>query len=148
MCLSRISFVHSFYIISMVLYITRHNIQRELSSYLPICAKMQIAISNTRVKKNWQVPVVNMKKYRNIWQKTTLPDKCIFQCKKLQKEKKKQQLKHSRYKYLVNGNNAPLSDSRPALVFFFFLFTNNLRHINLNLRDLNKLHYFAHTRFV
>lgn len=78
--------------------------------------------------------------------KTTLPDKCIFQCKNY-KRKKKQELKHSRYKYLVNGNNAPLSDSRPALVVFF-LFTNNLRHINLNLRDLNKLHYFAHTRFV
>lgn len=58
MCLSRISFVHSFYIISIYgFYITRRltsfNIlsccvpTAELSSYQRLCAKMQIALNRT-----------------------------------------------------------------------------------------------------
>lgn len=152
MCLSRISFVHSFYIINIYgFYITRYltsfNILSscvptvELSSYQRLCAKMQIALNRTgRFAGSLlrELPAKNKTIY--IYKIYWLANAYYYA--------KMQKTKRYRYKYLVYNSTWLGSLSWSALGSFCV--ATNLLHINLNLRDLNKLHYFAHrhTRYM
>lgn len=142
MCLSRISFVHSFYIISIYgFYITLDSTSfnilssscvpttaTELSSYQRLCAEMQIALNRTGRSAGSLLRELPAKVYITIYIKYT----------PRQMHNIMQKTKRYRYKYLVYNSTWLGSLSWPALVSFCV--ATNLLHINLNLRDLNKLH--------
>lgn len=142
MCLSRISFVHSFYIISIYgFYITLDSTSfnilssccvpttaTELSSYQRLCAEMQIALNRTGRSARSLLRELPAKIYITIYIEYT----------PRQMHNIMQKTKRYRYKYLVYNSTWLGSLSWPALVSFCV--ATNLLHINLNLRDLNKLH--------
>lgn len=143
MCLSRISFVHSFYIISIYgFYITLDSTwlrltssvvvvcqaATELSSYQRLCAEMQIALHRTGRSAGSLLRELPAKIYITIYIEYT----------PRQMHNIMQKTKRHRYKYLVYNSTWLGSLSWPALVSFCV--ATNLLHINLYLRDLNKLH--------